>query len=91
MADMLKTGALATASGTYECSSCGSTIEMLQGEHLPPCPSERKAVGWAPAAERTRARETAQVRGGQEGGERGIGGTATEDQDRGMGGESRGN
>lgn len=43
---MPHTGQNADKTGTFVCQSCGSTITMEQGEHLPPCPRERAAVEW---------------------------------------------
>ena len=43
---MPHTGQNADKTGTFVCQSCGATITMEQGEHLPPCPRERAAVEW---------------------------------------------
>ncbi len=43
---MPHTGQNADQTGKYACQSCGATITMEQGEHLPPCPRERSATEW---------------------------------------------
>jgi hypothetical protein len=48
---MAHTGENAPKKGTYTCASCEKTVDMDQGESLPPCPSERKAVEWQEAGQ----------------------------------------
>ena len=45
---MPHTGQNAPRTGRYRCASCGLEVQVSQGQHLPPCPKERKAIEWLP-------------------------------------------
>ena len=59
MMDIVGTSELAPASGTYRCMSCGATVDILEGEPLPLCPSERLAAEWARIEKKRGGDETA--------------------------------